>query len=99
MADDGDEITMRPRLDAQHAEATLGIVERHPFDGAGEHRAVRLGGGSGAGMGATIVPVRSGCGERERTKDLRPLTGEQIPPLAQEADAVARVAAHRGDAN
>ena len=45
VADDGDEITMPACLDAQHAEAALGIMERHPFDGAGEHRAVGLGGG------------------------------------------------------
>ena len=42
VADDGDEITMPARLDAQHAEAALGIVEGHPFDGAGEHLAVGL---------------------------------------------------------
>ena len=45
MADDGDEITMPAWLNAQHAEAALGIVEGHPFDGAGEYRAVGLGGG------------------------------------------------------
>ena len=45
VADDGDEITMPACLDAQHAEAALGIMEGHPFDGAGEHRAVGLTGG------------------------------------------------------
>jgi hypothetical protein len=43
VANDGDEVAMPTRLYAQHAEAVLGIVERHPLDSAGEHFAVRLG--------------------------------------------------------
>jgi len=30
--DNGDQITLTSRLDAQHAEAVLGIVECHPVD-------------------------------------------------------------------
>jgi hypothetical protein len=44
VTNDGNEITMRTRLYAQHAKAALAIVERHPLDGAGEHLAVRHGG-------------------------------------------------------
>ena len=36
MADDGDQIALSPRLDAEDAEAILIIVERHPFHKTGE---------------------------------------------------------------
>ena len=90
---------MRPRLDAQHAEAALGIMERHPFDGAGEHRAVGLGGGPQRWR-LEYSACALGCGEhRERTERLRSLTDDQCRRWGRRGDAVARVAAHRPDAN
>ena len=56
VADDGDEIAMAARLDAQHAKAVLGIMERDPLDGAGEHLAVGLGGGRRHGHGINYCP-------------------------------------------
>ena len=44
MADDGDEVAMSARLDAQHAEAVLGVMERHALDGACKHLVVGLAG-------------------------------------------------------
>ena len=37
VADDGHQIAMAARLDAQNAEAVLGVVEGDPLDEAGEH--------------------------------------------------------------
>ena len=45
MTDDGHQIAVATRLRPEDAKAALGIVEGHPFDGAGEHRAVGLTGG------------------------------------------------------
>jgi hypothetical protein len=51
MADDGNQVPVAARLDAQNAEPVLGIVERHPLDHAGKRLAVgsgTLGGHGGA---------------------------------------------------
>ena len=37
VADDRHEVAIAARLDAQHAEAILGIVEGHALDDAGQH--------------------------------------------------------------
>jgi hypothetical protein len=37
MANEGDEIALASRLDAQHAEAVLGVVERDAVDQAGQN--------------------------------------------------------------
>jgi hypothetical protein len=49
VADDGDEVAVAPRLYAQHAKAVLGIVERHPLDGASDYLAIGLGDGGRRG--------------------------------------------------
>jgi hypothetical protein len=61
-----DEITMGPRLDAQHAEAVFGIVEHHPFDGAGETSRRVCVVDVGAGIGAASLHARGRCGEGTR---------------------------------
>ena len=42
MTHSGDEIALAPGLDAQHAEAVLGVVEGHPLDQTGEHLTGRI---------------------------------------------------------
>ena len=37
VADDGDEIAVATRFDAQHTKAVLGVVERDPLHSAREH--------------------------------------------------------------
>ena len=37
MADDGDEVAVAARLDAQNAEAVLGVVEGYALDKASQH--------------------------------------------------------------
>jgi hypothetical protein len=41
MADHGDQVAVAAGLDPEHAEAVLGVVERHSLDEAGEDLAVR----------------------------------------------------------
>ena len=48
VTDDGDEVALPTRLETQHAEAALLVVERHPLDEPGEvlgRRGRRQGGG------------------------------------------------------
>ena len=52
VADHGHQVALAPRLDAQDAEAVVGVVEGDPLDEAGE----RLGDGS-ASTGAGISPT------------------------------------------
>ncbi len=40
MADNGDQLAVAARLHPQHAEAVLGVVERHPLDEASEDLAI-----------------------------------------------------------
>jgi hypothetical protein len=36
-----DEVTLPPHLDPENAEAVLGVLERHPFDEAGQGLLIR----------------------------------------------------------
>ena len=61
---DGDQITVTARLRAQDAEAVFGVVERHPFDDAGDDLAVRLGGRWWRGHGPQHYPRVQGVASR-----------------------------------
>ena len=47
MTDDGDQVAMTTRLDAEDAEPVLRIVEGHPLDQTGQHLPVGAAGDAG----------------------------------------------------
>ena len=51
VADHGDQVALAADLDPQHAEAVLGVVERHPLDQAGQRLA----------LAAAAMLIRAGC--------------------------------------
>jgi hypothetical protein len=65
VANKGNEVAVAPRLYAQHPEAILGVVERHPLDGAGDYLAVWLDHGGRSNIGWMIGDAGA-YGERRK---------------------------------
>ena len=87
VADDGHEIPEAARLDPQHAEAALGIVESNPSNDAGEHFPVGLIGSRRCGhdwnvpTGRTDGNKTAGHGPRGQGKS--PINRSPMPAPAQ----------------